>query len=67
MASVATVAQQVMRCRSSVRHRTDRSWPDPYSCVMDSIKIQERYGIATDEAEKQLSAWGSKAEDSWFS
>ena len=30
-------------------------------------KIQERYGIAKDEAEKQLSAWESKANDSWFS
>ena len=30
-------------------------------------KIQERYGIARDEAEKQLSAWESKADDSWFS
>jgi uncharacterized protein YjbJ (UPF0337 family) len=29
-------------------------------------KIQERYGIAKDEAEKQLSAWESKATDSWF-
>ena len=29
-------------------------------------KIQERYGIAKDEAEKQLSAWESKANDSWF-
>lgn len=30
-------------------------------------KIQERYGIAKDEAEKQLSEWESKANDSWFS
>ena len=30
-------------------------------------KIQERYGIARDEAEKQLSAWESKADESWFS
>jgi uncharacterized protein YjbJ (UPF0337 family) len=29
-------------------------------------KIQERYGIAKDEAEKQLSAWESKVDDSWF-
>ena len=29
-------------------------------------KIQERYGIAKDEAEKQLSAWESKADDTWF-
>ena len=29
-------------------------------------KIQERYGIAKDEAAKQLSAWESKANDSWF-
>jgi uncharacterized protein YjbJ (UPF0337 family) len=29
-------------------------------------KIQERYGIAKDEVEKQLSAWESKADDSWF-
>jgi uncharacterized protein YjbJ (UPF0337 family) len=30
-------------------------------------KIQERYGVAKDEAEKQLSAWESKADDTWFS
>ena len=28
---------------------------------------KERYGIAKDEAEKQLSAWERKADDSWFS
>lgn len=31
-----------------------------------SGKIQERYGIAKDEAEKQLAAWERKATDSWF-
>jgi uncharacterized protein YjbJ (UPF0337 family) len=30
-------------------------------------KIQERYGVAKDEAEKQLSEWQGKASDSWFS
>jgi uncharacterized protein YjbJ (UPF0337 family) len=30
-------------------------------------KLQERYGIAKDEAESQLAAWESKADDSWFS
>ena len=30
-------------------------------------KIQARYGIAKDEAEKQLAAWERKADDSWFS
>jgi uncharacterized protein YjbJ (UPF0337 family) len=29
-------------------------------------KIQERYGVAKDEAEKQVSAWIRKADDSWF-
>lgn len=29
-------------------------------------KIVERYGIAKDEAEKQLAAWEKKATDSWF-
>ena len=29
-------------------------------------KIQERYGIAKDEAEKQLAAWQKAASDSWF-
>jgi uncharacterized protein YjbJ (UPF0337 family) len=29
-------------------------------------KIQERYGIAKDEAEKQLSAWEKSADDSWL-
>ena len=31
-----------------------------------SGKIQERYGIAKDEADKQLSAWERSAEDSWL-
>jgi uncharacterized protein YjbJ (UPF0337 family) len=30
-------------------------------------KIQQRYGVAKDEAEKQLSAWEKSADDSWFS
>jgi uncharacterized protein YjbJ (UPF0337 family) len=30
-------------------------------------KIQERYGIAKNEAEEQLSAWESEADESWFS
>jgi uncharacterized protein YjbJ (UPF0337 family) len=30
-------------------------------------KIQERYGIAKDEAEKQISAWERTATDAWFS
>ncbi|MBS1177191.1 MAG: ral stress protein CsbD [Proteobacteria bacterium] len=29
-------------------------------------KIQERYGIAKDEADKQVSEWVTKADDSWF-
>jgi uncharacterized protein YjbJ (UPF0337 family) len=29
-------------------------------------KIQERYGVAKDEAEKQLAAWERKASESWF-
>jgi len=29
-------------------------------------KIQERYGIAKDEAEKQVAEWERKASDSWF-
>jgi uncharacterized protein YjbJ (UPF0337 family) len=29
-------------------------------------KIQERYGIAKDEADKQVSEWVRKADDSWF-
>ena len=29
-------------------------------------KIQERYGIAKDEAEQQLAAWEKSASDSWF-
>jgi hypothetical protein len=28
--------------------------------------IQERYGIAKDEADKQVSEWVRKADDSWF-
>lgn len=29
-------------------------------------KIQKRYGIARDEAEKQLSNWERDADESWF-
>jgi uncharacterized protein YjbJ (UPF0337 family) len=29
-------------------------------------KIQERYGLAKDEAEKQLAEWERKASDAWF-
>jgi uncharacterized protein YjbJ (UPF0337 family) len=29
-------------------------------------KIQERYGVAKDEAEKQISAWERAATDDWF-
>ena len=29
-------------------------------------KIQERYGVAKDEAEKQIAQWQRKATDSWF-
>ena len=29
-------------------------------------KIQERYGIAKDEAERQLAEWQRKASDAWF-
>jgi uncharacterized protein YjbJ (UPF0337 family) len=29
-------------------------------------KIEERYGIAKEEAEKQLAAWEKKATDAWF-
>ena len=30
-------------------------------------KIEERYGIAKEEAEKQLAAWERQASDSWLS
>lgn len=30
-------------------------------------KIQERYGIARDDAERQVSEWGRRADDSWLS
>jgi uncharacterized protein YjbJ (UPF0337 family) len=29
-------------------------------------KLQERYGIGKDEAEKQISKWESSADDGWF-
>jgi uncharacterized protein YjbJ (UPF0337 family) len=29
-------------------------------------KIQERYGIAKEEAEKQVAEWQEKATESWF-
>ena len=31
-----------------------------------SGKLQERYGIAKDEAEKQIESWSSSAQDDWF-
>ncbi len=30
-------------------------------------KIQERYGVALHDAEKQIAAWQRKATDAWFS
>ena len=30
-------------------------------------KIQERYGVAKDEAERQLTEWQRKVSDAWFS
>jgi uncharacterized protein YjbJ (UPF0337 family) len=33
---------------------------------MLSGKIQERYGIAKDEADKQVSAWEKSADDTWL-
>jgi uncharacterized protein YjbJ (UPF0337 family) len=29
-------------------------------------RIQERYGIAKDEAERQIAAWETRADESWF-
>jgi len=29
-------------------------------------KIQERYGVAKDVADTQISEWASKADDTWF-
>jgi uncharacterized protein YjbJ (UPF0337 family) len=29
-------------------------------------KIQERYGVAKDEAEKQMAAWEKSSTDAWF-
>ena len=29
-------------------------------------KIQERYGVAKEDADKQISKWIAKADDSWF-
>ena len=29
-------------------------------------KIQERYGVAKDEAERQIAAWERQATDAWF-
>lgn len=29
-------------------------------------KIQERYGVAKDEAEKQVAEWQRRATDAWF-
>ncbi|MEO5698463.1 MAG: CsbD family protein [Burkholderiaceae bacterium] len=31
-----------------------------------SGKIQERYGIGKDEADKQISEWEARADDTWF-
>ncbi len=29
-------------------------------------KIQQRYGVAKDEADRQVAEWESKADESWF-
>ncbi|HXW73456.1 MAG TPA: CsbD family protein [Steroidobacteraceae bacterium] len=29
-------------------------------------RVQERYGLAKDAAQKQVDEWASKANDSWF-
>jgi uncharacterized protein YjbJ (UPF0337 family) len=29
-------------------------------------RIQERYGVAKEEAEKQIAAWQTKFSDAWF-
>lgn len=29
-------------------------------------KVQERYGVAKDEAERQVDAWTASAQDEWF-
>ncbi len=29
-------------------------------------KLQERYGIAKDAADKQIDAWSASADDAWF-
>ena len=29
-------------------------------------KIQERYGVAKDEADRQITEWQRKASDAWF-
>lgn len=29
-------------------------------------RIQERYGVSKDEAEKQVDSWGNSADDKWF-
>ncbi|HYN62366.1 MAG TPA: CsbD family protein [Rubrivivax sp.] len=29
-------------------------------------KIQERYGVAKEDADKQINEWIGKADDSWF-
>lgn len=34
--------------------------------TFNDCKIQERYGVAEDEAEKQAAEWESKADESWF-
>jgi uncharacterized protein YjbJ (UPF0337 family) len=30
-------------------------------------RIQERYGVAKEDAERQISAWQRQASDAWFS
>jgi uncharacterized protein YjbJ (UPF0337 family) len=41
---------------------------DVVACHREQLagKIQERYGIAKDEAEKQLKDWEDRADDSWL-
>jgi uncharacterized protein YjbJ (UPF0337 family) len=46
---------------------TDDDW-DVVAGRHDQLagKIQERYGIAKDEADRQLSDWARTATDAWF-
>ncbi len=70
-AAAATACARVSLATAARRRAGSASADDDIDVVAgrrDHLagEIQERYGIAKDDAEKQLAEWERKASDSWF-